>query len=575
MKKTHATIAIFLWLIALTTSAQNMYRNYQSSPNAVPRPTSAVSIVHSNQNVYFFQADEYGKLSVTEIDPLSLNPTGNETCFQLTLQNQSVFEFYLNGGFENSIGDFVLFGYFHNYISSYSFFPCPVYIIIPSNFASCDSYCLTTEGKYVAGCSGYNQVGQEVYVLVNEDGDLIAANAATPNLPNRITLAVGSSVYQDRYTDISWDGDNKHFIASGSAWNSPSGHEDPFVHIFDLIFNNNSYTTYSIAEYYIDNLLHDFASEHRSLHVQLDSNNLLLYHDLRYVSNSSSYDIIWMTRIKNFYNVNTATIDESWFYNLHDNKLFEKDMLYDPYNKRLNFLGYYNNCREGLTQLLAQVDPYNLHFGIEIGQLGATFPGAGHCDTIAPNFFTLYNDLMMSNLALNTKNPCHPVLIAGVGNKMSILTETYDISLSKCDIPMWHKDYKANPVLNPYYLNNTYPLCPSLIGSHIPLGETINDSILCDEDGACSHQFGNKSMQQFIVNSGATTEITFVANNFFICDGFEGDIQYFIYDVAGKLLQQGVTQNRERNKMIKSKGLCLLKATDATGTQVVKKVVLL
>lgn len=283
MKKTHATIAIFLWLIALTTSAQNMYRNYQSTP--VRSPKSAVSIVHSNQNVYFFQADEYGKLSVTEIDPLSLNPTGNETCFQLTLQNQPVFEFYLNGGFENSIGDFVLFGYFHNYISSYSFFPCPVYIIIPSNFASCDSYCLTTEGKYVAGCSGYNQVGQEVYVLVNEDGDLIAANAATPNLPNRITLAVGSSVYQDRYTDISWDGDNKHFIASGSAWNSPSGHEDPFVHIFDLIFNNNSYTTYSIAEYYIDNLLHDFASEHRSLHVQLDNNNLLLYHDLRYVSN--------------------------------------------------------------------------------------------------------------------------------------------------------------------------------------------------------------------------------------------------------------------------------------------------
>ena len=35
MKKAYATIAIFLWLIALTTSAQNMYRNY-SSPINVP-----------------------------------------------------------------------------------------------------------------------------------------------------------------------------------------------------------------------------------------------------------------------------------------------------------------------------------------------------------------------------------------------------------------------------------------------------------------------------------------------------------------------------------------------------------
>ena len=571
MKKAYATIAIFLWLFAHTANAQNMYRNYQSLPNAVPRPTSAVSVVHSNQYVYFFQADGNGNLSVSEIDPLSLNPTGNDTCFQLTLQNQPVFEFYLNGGFENSIGDFVLFGYFQNYTSSYPFFPCPVYIIIPSNFASCDSYCLTTEGKYVAGCSGYNQGGQEIYVFVDEDGDLIAANAATPYLPNRISL-VASSVYQDQYTDISWDEINKHFIATGSLGNSPVDHEDPFVEVFNLTPN---LTINTVAEYYICDTNVTHSNEYKSLHTQIDGNNLILYHDLECYDNSHVNDIIWLTRIKNFWDINTASVDESMFYNLPNAKLFAKDMIYDPYNKRLNFLGYYNYCMDGLTQLLAQVDPYSLSSGIEIGQLGATFLGAGTCyDTTSPSIITLYNDLEMFNLALDTKNPCHPVLIAGVGNKKSLLTETYDNSLSKCDIPMWHEDYKANPDLNPYSFYVSYP--PDTF--HFAVANTILENVInytqCDEPDACSHLFENKILEHLLTKNQSLADISIEANHQFVCEGFEGEIQYFLHDVAGKLLLRGITRNGEQNLLRTSNGIYLLKVKDAKGNQVVKKIVI-
>ena len=85
MKKLHIAIALVLWGFAQSATAQNMYRNYLS--NCVSRPKSAVSVVHSNGYVYFFQADDMGKLSVSEIDPLSMNPTGNDQCFNVNQPN--------------------------------------------------------------------------------------------------------------------------------------------------------------------------------------------------------------------------------------------------------------------------------------------------------------------------------------------------------------------------------------------------------------------------------------------------------------------------------------------------------
>ena len=64
MKKFYIIITLSLWGIAQTICAQNLYRNYQS--NAVSRPSSAVSVVHSNGYVYFFQSDGLGKLSTCD-----------------------------------------------------------------------------------------------------------------------------------------------------------------------------------------------------------------------------------------------------------------------------------------------------------------------------------------------------------------------------------------------------------------------------------------------------------------------------------------------------------------------------
>lgn len=96
---------MFLLLaLALGVRAQNQYWTYQSQ-NSI-NPTSTVSIVHSNQHVYYFQEDVINStLSVTEIDPITMMPAGVDKFFS-GIQNLT-----LEGGFEDVNGDFVLYGY--------------------------------------------------------------------------------------------------------------------------------------------------------------------------------------------------------------------------------------------------------------------------------------------------------------------------------------------------------------------------------------------------------------------------------------------------------------------------------
>lgn len=564
MKKLHITIAMVLWGFAQVTEAQNMYRNYLS--NNVSRPKSAVSVVHSNGFVYYFQADDVGKLSVSEIDPLSFLPTGNDGCYQITIQAVPSIEFHLYGGFEDANGEFVLFGDIRCYNNN-TYFQYPAYGRVDPNLSSCSVYCdINISGSFIAGCDGFDQTVGEVYVLVN-DRELTVVEAANPSNMQPLVLDPTANP-NDYFTDISWDAFHNKFIATGTALNFQPLKHYPFVSVFDL----SNYTENVVAEYVLDYTTNVNSSDLKSMHTQVDGENLIVYHDRRIdVQPNYSYDIIWLSRINDFWDINTASIPESWLFELPNNKILAKDMIYDPYYNRLNFLGFFN----GNTHLLAQIDPFMMSSGIEIGQLGASFLGGTVLNNQPPIVNIANNTVDMFNLALNRYNPCYPLLIAGVCDKRSILTETYDISTSLCDKPMWHSDIVVNPKLTPYSL----VFLPSQSNIQLPnttfLSDNVVVTILCDEDVACSHQFGGKSAQFSLTERKAVADITIVGSNSFVCEGFEGDILYSFYDMAGKVLQQGVTRNGEWNKVKKSNGIYLLQAIDFMGNKVVKKIVLL
>lgn len=555
-------LSLLLWVLTLGAGAQNMYRNYASTNN-VPRPISAVSIVNRNGYVYYFQADANGHLSATEIDPLTMLPTGNANCFVF----QQLY-FYANGGFEDASGNFVLYGYRLSNPNN-NFSRRLAYITITPGLSSCDIYYDPSGnyGEFTAGCDGFNQNAEEFYMFVN-NRNLAVVEVTTAIFQQFELDAVNHP--NDYYCDVSWDAAHGKFIATGFAWNTSIGYKNPFVDVVELV---NITTINHTSGYIVANPPFAYSNEYKTLHVQLDNDNLLLYNDLRHLDGQYEYDVIWLTRILDFWDINSATVAESWSYELPNTKLSATDMIYDPYNNRLNFLGYLNRCMDGLTHILAQVNPYMLSSGIEIGQLGAAFLG-GVCLNDQPPYEDIaYNNLKMYNLALNIKNPCNPILIAGVvyGQK-SVLTETYDISLSTCDAPMWHADNPASPALKPYPHNTTLPITFITYTSPYDNPDPIAMSYICDEPEACSHQFGGKSLQQSLPNN-PTVEISIEYGKLFVCEGFEGVVRYSLYDMAGKLLQQGETRNGEPTSLKVSVGVYFIRAKDAAGNQLVKKVV--
>ena len=224
---------------------------------------------------------------------------------------------------------------------------------------------------------------------------------------------------------------------------------------------------------------------------------------------------------------------------------------------------------------IAEVDPYSLTLGLNVGQLGGAFSGATPCQSLQyPYVDIYYNSLEMKNLAYNYYNPCLPVLIAGVNGSGCVLTETYDILASSCDRPLDVNVVQASPIPQPYTINNG-----SMDKNFNPFPITFSTDFLsmqylCDEPSACSHQFGGKSIRNTLLNKESVREIIIEGDNQFICEGFDGNIQYSLNDMAGKLLQKGTIRNGERNHLNVSEGVYLIRAFDTSHSLVVKKVVI-
>ncbi len=567
MKKIHITIALVLWSFAQVAEAQNMYRNYSST--TIPSPESAVSLVHSNGHVYYFQTGKaisspWG-LSVAEVDPYSLLPTGINNSAQVP------FEFMLNGAFEDFDGDCVLFGYDR---SNNGF---PIIMKIDPNLLNVYVYWTNTiEGSFIAGCAGYDGNGEKIYALVGSNGKLYVGNKSNLTLFREFT-ANQNAVFYDQYTDISWDSHHNLFVATGSAMPTNHDHLHPFVGMLKLDIPplaQNTASATTVYSYILDNITYEKVTEHKALHVQLSSNELLLYRDLQEDINWDVHDVIWLTRIYDFWNT-AVSVQQSCYYLLPDAKLMATDMVYDYKNNRINFLGVFNHCMQGLTQLLAQADPYSLTLGLNVGQLGGAFSGSTPCQSLQyPYVDIYYNNLEMKNLAYNYYNPCLPVLIAGVNGSGSVLTETYDILASSCDRPLDVNVVQASPIPQLYTISNG-----SMDKNFTPFPITFSTDFLsmqylCDEPSACSHQFGGKSIRKTLLNKESVREIISEGDNQFLCEGFDGNIQYSLYDMAGKLLQKGTIRNGERNHLNVSEGVYLIRAFDTSHSLVVKKVVI-
>lgn len=560
MKKLHIAIALVLWGFAQVATAQNMYRNYPST--VVQKPESAVSVVHSNGYVYYFQSQR-GYLSVSEQDSYYLNPTGNDNAFGMT-QNATTPDFILQGGFEDFNGDFFLYGY------DKSFNDCPAFGIVSGDLQTFKYFYLNSTGNnnvsFTQGCWGKDCLSLlEFYILVRSDGQLCAIDPA--NILNLSLISPGSD---KRYTDILWDDLHGCFIAAGSNCNGISCSMAPFLQVFTYDLSAQVFVT---GFSYKANITVNGLEEGKALHAIVDQDHLVLYQDLNYLD----YDYIWLTKIKDYWNSNYGVV-QSTFFIIPVGKLHAIDMVYDKYHDRLNFLGELNICT-GLTTFLAQVDASTLS-GMKIGQLDGGMAVSSCWDALPllsgyPQSQYIYgSNLTMRNLTVNINSPCVPVLISGTnGTTHSVLSEVSDIALSLCDKSLSSTELPATPVLSNDYIFPNYPIDPCQNPVIYQVNEIVSQYDICIDSYACSQQAKEDTLKSKNQDNSSTSQKVVLEDySVFVCEGFEGDIHCALYDMAGKLIQQCITMNGKRNMLDNTTGIYLLKATDAIGNRIVKKV---
>ncbi len=557
MKKT-CTFLFLLLALALGVRAQNQYWTYQSQ-NSI-NPTSTVSIVHSNQHVYYFQVDVINSiLSMTEIDPITMLPTGVDKFFG------AAHGLTLEGGFEDVNGNFVLYGYRDMGNNLWH----PFYLIIDQNYNfDIVWHHLTPIGRFVRGCSGYDVNNNPAYLFVMDDGRLFVAEPRSSTNNHLVTQGDGYP-----YQDVSWDKRHQKFIATGShpalqGQYSPG----PFVEMMrvDLSLTPNPILS-PIFHYNIYDQTILGCAEDRTMHAKIDDNHLVVYHDLR----KGNSDILWLTLVRNYY-TNTPYVINSRHFAIPAQKMFALDMVYDTQNRRVNLLTQLIYCNLNAWPLqLSQVNPYTLT-GMNTVQLDGGYAAYPPCPSMAdPNIPIYSTKLDIKRLSFNYLNPHGSILASGVEySSAAILTETYDVSASACDIPLTILESNTATFLSSYY---STPSGTPITMQDYPdsfFDDQSSAYILCLDPNAYSNRQANQSPKAFSVDTLIKSEVNIFDNRWFVCSGFEGKTTVKLYDLAGKMVWSTITFNEVRNALPQENGLYILVAKDCFGNQLVAKVLM-
>ena len=548
-------LSFILLALSLDAVAQNHYRNYKTYPH-VSAPLSAVSLVHSDTNIYFFQTNRK-EFSVTPINPANLLQAGTP---KYATQVQ---RFMMKGVFEDSNGKCIIFGRKH--LTPTTSNPAFAIVDLTSNYI--DYYAFPLEfNELVQGCLGYDANGAEIYMFVLDNGQLMAVDLSNGFFGRIVPLS------GEHYTDISWDHSNHCFIATGTLASGQT-HPGIIVDIFEFDAQDAMAGLASavnhVIQYFVDNLFINDVAEHQSLHTVLDDNNLLLYRDLRVVKQ----DVVWLTRIVDYESINYS-IAESYFYFIPTQKLYALDMLYDHYHQRLNFLGELIYCTAYNSQIFAQVDPFDLASGMNIKQLGGGFAIPTPCPSMMDASINIYGSyLSMNNLALDPFHPCVPTLIAGADSLsgIGVLTETYDIYDShECDFPLAIDIKPASPQILPYTLTDSIGEFVTTWVTSLLVDENVAVTTLCEDQGDCPTLRQDSPLTKSLIDS--EPYIILENDRQFVCHNFNGNIQFSLYDLLGKTIVSGTTKNGLLNPLPFLHGVFILQATDSKGCQAAKKV---
>lgn len=526
--------------VGISAIAQNIHREYFTPSGA----KSAVTVIQNNGDAFIFKTFPSGNsaIEVIPIDPNTMQPTVTPICHSII--NTPLLYISLNGVFEDFNGDIVVYGYCND--AHYGFL---------GKFNGTQildvEYIQVANTELISGCCGYDQSGNMCYAFANIMGEAIRFDNNFLPINDKFQITDGY------ISCISWDNVNRNYIFSGNIPDAnPSLYS--FIGYFDDNFNlQNIFAFEPLSAYPLTN-----SCEQRTLHYQVEGNEVVLCQQLR-IGYPDNMDAIWLTRL-NYMSGQVSIMNNNIF---PSHKLLLYDIAYNSEIDNIYILGrYIPPCAQGSTgkNCIVQVDASTLSGLRALSVIGLVL-----------NPQCLYGQDTYNSIYLKQMiyNPNRSSIVSTGVYESAYTTETIDMGSTQCDklINIVYDMININRVnvnTSQYQRDTPTSLLSIFFPSSVILVETCPGS-----KSATSDNYDN---DKIVIghNDKQIPSIRLIENSKFVCENFTGEFRYYIYDMMGRLIQNGDSENGKLNGLtLQNEGLYLISVIDQSGTMKSKKVI--
>ncbi|MDD4149716.1 MAG: T9SS type A sorting domain-containing protein [Bacteroidales bacterium] len=555
----------FLAIVALVFSSviafgQNAHSTYSSASGDII--TSAVLTNPNNATRYIVGIDEYFKLFVTQLDfsvPFPQPDNTNSRAFQMS--DSTYGKIFLNGGFFDEDENIVVYGYMAADNRG-------IVIKINMNNGTPISFTRilgnTANTAVVDGCYSAYFIG-----ATNIKCYSFIANGGFFRVRNTLAPAGNKKFSNMQMTSVSWDNVARVNVVSGNSdtlniigclAGTLSLNPGTFTYIHSYDFTASEWTNKNVLSgngYYCDSIAY-------------------LCQDIR--EPITDGDGVWITAI----NYLSGQVISSNVYKFDFEKAFILDVAHNFTN--IYILGHHNYM-DSQKKYLLQVDLYDptLFIGKYMNDLDVDTVGGGTWPYVKTAYL---NKIYFDDYSFNVHSSS-----AALGN--GYLVETFDLNYDNCDpeinVSLMDFTYDTDDFSYANGSGVNFAPASTLVSTYV--NYTLSNDTLCDAFGgkSANYEYNRKRIQQMIENKQAINnetslqsiqsvsygEVDVTADNRFICRNFNGQCKYKIFDMFGKLVDEGTTQNGIYNSIdVKTNGVYIIQVCDSDKQTINQKIII-
>ncbi len=523
---------------------------------------TTVSDFGNNYDSYVIGTTYDKKVFIGQLD--NYTPIGlNSTTFKLFQLPDTHSGYFFNGAFVDMDGNIVAYGYCGN--STYSNIGLIVKYYMSSNTATSIDYTISSVNNSIVedGCWGVLSNNNKVYMFVVNNNYIIRVPYTITGTP-MVAKKFNPSNYEAM--SVSWDSFNSKFIVSGSTGTNC------FIGTFSnaISIPNPNFNIYTMPS----NLtLAEYTGRHiLSGNMQYSDSIAYLVQDFR--DSNTGTDGVWVMKV----NYLSNNVVGSMGYKFGSSKvaIFDIANNYDYLFVLGHHIGAHNST------------PFSKRYLMQINLYNSTDVLTYHLKTIPQvSAFRNTNGSFLSRIIFNQST--FYVQAAGAYHDNGYLTEAYMLNDETCDSLINNYLYPIN------YTTTRTPICTTtniasvwgtltktLVSSSTT--ETFTMTEECSSGLERDYESLIENTKTRLANKVQLTEknkqilpeaeIDVQDNNTFVCSKFNGTCKYVVYDIQGKIVSNGTTQNGNTNYLDGLiPGLYLIKVTDSNNGIATKKIV--